>query len=52
MLWLGVVLLIIGAVIAAFLHRTLGIVCAVIGLVLILLALVVVADTNTAALLL
>lgn len=48
MLWLGIVLLIVGAIVAALLPaaRAIGYVVAVIGLVLIFVALLFVADAN------
>jgi membrane-bound ClpP family serine protease len=48
MLILGIVLLIIGAVVAAFIHHTIGIIIAVVGGILVLVALLFLADANTA----
>jgi hypothetical protein len=48
MLIFGIVLLIIGAVVAAFIHHTIGIIIAVVGGILVLVALLFLADANTA----
>jgi hypothetical protein len=48
MLWLGLILLIIGCLVAVALHRTLGIMLGVIGLALVLVALVLTADAQAA----
>jgi hypothetical protein len=48
MLIFGIVLLIIGAVVAAFIHHTIGILIAVVGGILVLVALLFLADAETA----
>lgn len=52
MLVLGIIVLVIGACVAAFVHHTIGIVIAVIGAALVLWALLVTADAAMAATLL
>lgn len=48
MLILGIVLLVIGACVAAFVHHTIGIIIALVGVVLVVLALVATADAAVA----
>jgi drug/metabolite transporter superfamily protein YnfA len=45
---LGIVLLVIGAIVAAFVHRLIGLIIAAVGGVLVLWALLVMADTADA----
>lgn len=49
MLILGIVIMVIGALVAAFVHRTIGIVIAVVGAILVLWFLLVAADDSNAA---
>jgi hypothetical protein len=48
MLILGIVLMVIGACVAAFVHHTIGILIAVVGGILVLAALLFLADSETA----
>jgi drug/metabolite transporter superfamily protein YnfA len=48
MLILGIVLLVVGALVAAFVHHTIGIIIAAVGGILVLVALLFLADTETA----
>lgn len=50
MLVLGIVVMVIGALVAAFVHRTIGIVIAIVGAILVVWFLLVAADDTNAAL--